>query len=72
MPGYWLTPGPTSDARVREAMDLAINRQEIVDSFFKGFGKPGAGNISLTDSTGGSIPSGTARHYDPDRAQGSC
>ena len=41
LPGYWLQPGPTSDERVREAMDLAINRQEIVDNFFRGFGKPG-------------------------------
>ena len=44
-----MQPGPTSDQRVREAMDIAINRQELCDSFFKGFAKPGAGNFALTD-----------------------
>jgi peptide/nickel transport system substrate-binding protein len=67
--GYWLQPGPTSDARVREAMDLAINRQEIVDSFFRGFGKPAAGNISLTDLHWGFDPVWYSIKYDPDRAK---
>jgi peptide/nickel transport system substrate-binding protein len=67
--GYWLQPGPTSDARVREAMDLAINRQEIVDSFFKGFGKPAAGNISLTDLHWGFDPVWYSIKYDPAQAK---
>jgi len=67
--GYWLQPGPTSDVRVREAMDLAINRQEIVDSFFKGFGKPAAGNISLTELHWGFDPIWYTIKYDPARAK---
>jgi peptide/nickel transport system substrate-binding protein len=69
LPGYWLQPGPTSDARIREAMDLAINRQEIVDSFFKGFGKPAAGNISLTELHWGFDPVWYSIKYDPARAK---
>lgn len=67
--GYWLQPGPTSDARVREAMDLAINRQEVVDSFFKGFGRPAAGNISLTDLHWGFDPVWYTIQYDPTKAK---
>src|SRR5579864_452605 len=40
-PGTWLTPGPTSDIRVRQAMSYAINRQEIADTFYRGLAKPG-------------------------------
>ncbi len=67
--GYWLQPGPTSDQRVRYAMDLAINRQEVVDSFFKGFGQPAAGNISLTDLHWGFDPIWYSITYDPSQAQ---
>jgi peptide/nickel transport system substrate-binding protein len=69
LPGYWMQPGPTSDGRVREAMDTAINRQEIVDSFFKGFGKPAAGNLSLTELHWGFDPIWYTITYDPDRAK---
>jgi peptide/nickel transport system substrate-binding protein len=67
--GYYLQNGPTSDARVREAMDLAINRQEIVDSFFRGFGKPAAGVTSLTDLHWGFDPVWYSITYDPGRAK---
>ena len=67
--GYYLQPGPTSDERVREAMDLAINRQEIVDSFFSGFGKPGAGVTSLTELHWGFDPIWYSIQYDPSRAR---
>jgi peptide/nickel transport system substrate-binding protein len=67
--GYYLQPGPTSDVRVREAMDLAINRQEIVDSFFRGFGKPAAGVTSLTDLHWGFDPVWYSIKYDPARAK---
>ena len=69
MPGYWLTPGITSDPRLREAMDLALNRQEIVDSFFKGFGKPQAGNTSLTEAHWGFDPIWYSITYDPTQAK---
>ncbi len=34
-----LTEGPFADVRVREAVDLALNRQEILDKAAKGIGK---------------------------------
>ncbi len=40
-PGTFMTQGPTSDIRVRQAMSYAINRQEICDTFYKGLAKPG-------------------------------
>jgi peptide/nickel transport system substrate-binding protein len=40
-PGTFMTSGPTSDIRVRQAMSYAINRQEISDTFYKGLAKPG-------------------------------
>jgi peptide/nickel transport system substrate-binding protein len=67
--GYWMQPGPTSDQRVREAMDIAINRQELSDSFFKGFAKAGAGNFALTDLHYGFDPIWYSTKYEPDRAK---
>jgi peptide/nickel transport system substrate-binding protein len=67
--GYWMQPGPTSDQRVREALDIAINRQELVDSFFKGFAKPGAGNYTLTELHYGFDPIWYSVKYEPDRAK---
>jgi peptide/nickel transport system substrate-binding protein len=67
--GYWMQPGPTSDQRVREALDIAINRQELCDSFFKGFAKPGAGNFALTDLHYGFDPIWYSVKYEPDRAK---
>jgi peptide/nickel transport system substrate-binding protein len=67
--GYYLQPGPTSDVRVREAMDLAMNRQEIVDSFFRGFGKPGAGVTSLSELHWGFDPIWYSIKYDPARSK---
>jgi len=41
--GTWLPgAGATSDIRVRQAMSYALNRQEICDTFFSGYAKPGA------------------------------
>ncbi len=40
-PGTFMTKGPTSDIKVRQAMSYAINRQEISDTFYKGLAKPG-------------------------------
>jgi ABC-type transport system substrate-binding protein len=50
-------------------MDIAINRQEIVDSFFKGFGQPAAGNIELTELRWGFDPIWYSIKYEPDRAK---
>jgi peptide/nickel transport system substrate-binding protein len=65
IPGFWMSPGPTADVRVRQALSTAINRQEIVDSFFKGFGKSGAGNIGLTELHWGFDPIWYSDTYDP-------
>ncbi|MBV9894913.1 MAG: ABC transporter substrate-binding protein [Chloroflexi bacterium] len=67
--GYWMQPGPTSDQRVREAMDIAINRQELCDSFFKGFAKPGAGNFAITELHYGFDDVWYSTPYDTDRAK---
>jgi len=40
-PGTFMTQGPTSDIRVRQALSYAINRQEICDTYYKGLAKPG-------------------------------
>jgi len=67
--GYWMTPGPLSDMRVREALDIAINRQELCDSFFRGFAKPGAGNFAVTDLHYGFDPIWYGIKFEPDRAK---
>ena len=69
IPGYWMTTGPTSDVRVRQALSIAINRQEIVDSFFKGFGQAGGGNVALTELHWGFDPVWYSDTYDPDHAK---
>ncbi len=67
--GYWMQPGPTGDQRVREALDIAINRQELADSFFRGFAKPGAGNFALTDLHYGFDSIWYSTKYEPERAR---
>ncbi|HUZ76402.1 MAG TPA: ABC transporter substrate-binding protein [Chloroflexota bacterium] len=39
--GTWMTKGPTSDIRVRQAMSYAINRDELSKTFYRGLAKPG-------------------------------
>jgi peptide/nickel transport system substrate-binding protein len=68
-PATWITHGPTSDIRVRQAMSYAINRQEICDTFYKGFGKPG-GWFFWSEQTWGFDPSQwTADPFDPTRSK---
>lgn len=67
-PGTWMTDGPTSNVKVRQAMSLAINRQEIVDTFFRGFGKPGGG-FFMSENTWGWDPKWQPDPYDPDGAK---
>jgi peptide/nickel transport system substrate-binding protein len=59
---------PTSDIRVREAMNLAVNREELAEFIFGGLASPGAvypvpGSAPVTDPT--LQPYG----YDPERAK---
>jgi peptide/nickel transport system substrate-binding protein len=67
-PGTFMTQGPTSDIRVRQAMSYAINRQEMSDTYYKGFGKPG-GWWFFSEQTWGFDSSFKPDPYDPDKAR---
>ncbi len=67
-PGTFMSQGPTSDIRVRQAMSYAINRQEICDTFYKGLGKPG-GWWFWSDQTWGFDSSWQPDAYDPTKAK---
>jgi ABC-type transport system substrate-binding protein len=68
-PGTFMTQGPTADIRVRQALSYAINRQEICDTFYKGFAKPG-GWWFWSEQTWGFDPSRwKANPYDPAKAK---
>jgi peptide/nickel transport system substrate-binding protein len=67
-PGTWLTSGPTSDTRVRQAMSYAINRQEVCDTFYRGLAKPG-GFWFFSEQTWGCDDTFKADAYDPNKAK---
>jgi ABC-type transport system substrate-binding protein len=67
-PGTFMTKGPTSDIKVRQAMSYAINRQEICDTFYKGLAKPG-GFWFFSTQTWGFDSSFKADAYDPNKAK---
>jgi peptide/nickel transport system substrate-binding protein len=67
-PGTFMTKGPTSDIRVRKAMSYAINRQELSDTFYKGFAKPG-GWWFFGEPTWGFDSSFKPDPYDPAKAK---
>jgi peptide/nickel transport system substrate-binding protein len=68
-PGTFMTQGPTSDIRVRQAMSYAINRQEMCDTFYRGLAKPG-GFWFFSEKTWGFDPgSFKADAYDVDKAK---
>jgi peptide/nickel transport system substrate-binding protein len=66
--GTWLTKGPTSDKRVRQAMSYAINRQELSNTFFKGYARPGS-RWFMTEESYGWDPSWKADPYDLNKAK---
>ena len=71
MLGTWATDGPTSDIRVRQALSMAINRQEIADTFFNGLAIPG-GVVWTAPVSWGYDPTwvdGPWFKYDPDQAK---
>jgi peptide/nickel transport system substrate-binding protein len=67
-PGTFMTQGPTSDIRVRQAMSYAINRQEICDTYYKGLGAPG-GFWFFSDQTWGWDDTFKADAYDVNKAK---
>ena len=66
--GTWLTKGPTSDIRVRQAMSFAVNRQELCDTYYKGFAKPGS-RWFMEEHGWGWDPSWKPDPYDPNKAK---
>ena len=66
--GTWLTKGPTSDKRIRQAMSYAINRQELCDTYYKGYAKPGS-RWFMTEESYGWDPSWKADPYDLNKAK---
>jgi peptide/nickel transport system substrate-binding protein len=66
--GTWLTEGPTSSKKVRQAMSYAINREEIADDFLYGIAEPG-GRWFMDENTWGWDPSWKPDPYDPDLAK---
>ena len=68
-PATWMTHGPTSDIRVRQAMSYAINRQELCDTFYKGFAKPGGWWFWCEKTWGYDASQWTADPFDPSKAK---
>jgi ABC-type transport system substrate-binding protein len=67
-PGHFMTTGPTSDIKVRQALSYAINRQEMCDTFYNGLAKPG-GWWFFSEQTWGWDGSLKSDPYDPARAR---
>jgi peptide/nickel transport system substrate-binding protein len=67
-PGTWMTDGPTSDIRVRQAMSYAINRQEMCDTLWKGLAEPG-GRWYMHKGSWGWDPKWKPDPYDPELAR---
>lgn len=60
--------GPFSDQRVREAANLAIDRETLIEKVYLGFAEPAQGQI-LTQFVVGSNPELSDHPYDPERAR---
>src|SRR5215471_9375158 len=67
-PGTFMTQGPTSDIKVRQAMSYAINRQEMSDTYYKGLAKPG-GFWFFSEQTWGWDSSFKADGFDVNKAK---
>jgi len=66
--GTWFpNAGPTGDIRIRQAMSYALNRQEIADTWYAGFAKPG-GQFYMVEGAFGWTDELTPDPYDPDLA----
>jgi peptide/nickel transport system substrate-binding protein len=67
-PGTWMTDGPTSDVRVRQALSYAINRQELCDTLWKGLAKSGC-RWFMHEGCWGWDPNWKPDPYDPELAR---
>lgn len=65
---YYPNAGPIGDVRVREALNLAINRQEMVNTIFRGRGEPAA-VFPAGKATIGYPADLKPYPYDPERAR---
>jgi len=71
---WWVLPwnAPIRDKRVREALNLAINRAELIESVFAGMGEPGAVPFAMATAMRDVKFRITPEHrypYDPARAK---
>lgn len=69
--GTWVQtdePKPTMDLRVRQALSLAIDREELAKTFFKGYGTPGV-RLKTAPYSFGWDPTWKADPYDPQKAK---
>jgi peptide/nickel transport system substrate-binding protein len=65
----WLDTGqPTQDIKVRQALSLAINREELAKTYFKGFATPG-GRIWMAPYSWAWDPKWGVDPYDPAKAK---
>ncbi len=60
--------GPTADVRVRQALNLAVDKQALADSLFAGFADVAQGQL-MAPSFFGFNPDIEGYAYDPDRAR---
>ena len=68
--GSWLpTAGPVSDIRVRQAISYALNRKEIVDTWYQGYGDPTAGQFYMYPGCFGWNEGLRLDPYDPAKAK---
>jgi peptide/nickel transport system substrate-binding protein len=68
--GSWLPDaGPVSDIRIRKALSYALNREEIVDTWFQGYGDPTAGQFYMYPGCFGWNEGLRLDSYDPDLAK---
>jgi peptide/nickel transport system substrate-binding protein len=68
--GTWLPgAGPTADIRIRQAMSYALNRQEIVDKWYMGYGDPTAGQFYMYPGCFGWSEALRNDPYDPAKAK---
>ena len=67
--GTYLDTGlPTQNIKVREALSLAVDREDIAKNFFKGYAKPAA-RVKMAPYSAAWDPSWRPEPYDPDKAR---